>query len=337
MPVDRVGLYVPGGARRLPEQRRHERRPGPGSPGSARWPSPARRSATTPASFAGYPQPDRSSRPAPCSASTRCTPSAAPRRSRCSPTAPARRRRRSPATARSSATRSTWSPARATSTSSPPSGCSRASSASTPRPGPTEIADPRRRHRRPRPRRRRPRQPGRARPARGLGPRHRQRAARRRGRSRRWSRRVAATKHPERVRTRPDGTQSGIVLVDDVDAGLDVVNAYAAEHLEIQTRDAAAVAARVRNAGAVFVGPYCPGQPRRLRRRAPTTCCPPAAAPATAAACRCSRSCAASTSSTYDEAALRDVARHVVTLAEAEDLPAHGEAVHRPLRRRASS
>jgi len=30
---------------------------------------------------------------------------------------------------------------------------------------------------------------------------------------------------------------------------------------------------------------------------------------------------------TYDEAALREVAHHVVTLAQAEDLPAHGEAV----------
>ena len=67
-------------------------------------------------------------------------------------------------------------------------------------------------------------------------------------------RRVAATKHTERVGAALAGTQSAIVLVDDLDAGLDVVNAYAAEHLEIQTRDAAAVAARVRNAGAVFVG-----------------------------------------------------------------------------------
>ena len=51
-------------------------------------------------------------------------------------------------------------------------------------------------------------------------------------------RRVAATKHTERVATALAGTQSAIVLVDDVDAGLDLVNAYAAEHLEIQTRDA---------------------------------------------------------------------------------------------------
>jgi histidinol dehydrogenase len=48
------------------------------------------------------------------------------------------------------------------------------------------------------------------------------------------------------------------VLVDDLDAGLAVVDAWAAEHLEVVTRDAAAVARRVRNAGAVFVGPYAP-------------------------------------------------------------------------------
>jgi histidinol dehydrogenase len=48
------------------------------------------------------------------------------------------------------------------------------------------------------------------------------------------------------------------VLVDTVDDGLAVVDAWAAEHLEVVTRDAAAVARRVRNAGAVFVGPYAP-------------------------------------------------------------------------------
>ena len=58
-----------------------------------------------------------------------------------------------------------------------------------------------------------------------------------------------------RRRRRSPAPSPRVVLVDDLDAGLDVVNAYAAEHLEIQTRDAAAVAARVRNAGAVFVGP----------------------------------------------------------------------------------
>ncbi|HEY7718006.1 MAG TPA: histidinol dehydrogenase [Pedococcus sp.] len=139
-------------------------------------------------------------------------------------------------------------------------------------------------------------------------------------------RRVAQTKHTERVRTALTGRQSGVVLVDDVDAGLDVVNAYAAEHLEIQTRDAAAVAARVRNAGAVFVGPWSPvslgDYAAGSNHVLPTGGC-------------AVHSSGLSVQSflrgihvvTYDEAALREVGHHVVALAQAEDLPAHGEAV----------
>jgi histidinol dehydrogenase len=111
-----------------------------------------------------------------------------------------------------------------------------------------------------------------------------------------------------------------------VSAGIEVVDAYAAEHLEIQTRDAAVVAARVSNAGAVFVGPwspvslgdYCAGSNHVL----PT------------GGCACfSGGLSVQTFLrgihvvTYDEHALSDVAPHVVALAEAEDLPAHGEAV----------
>lgn len=140
------------------------------------------------------------------------------------------------------------------------------------------------------------------------------------------ARRVVATKHSERVKEALRGTQSRIVLVDDVDAGLEVVNAYAAEHLEIQTRDAARVASRVRNAGAVFVGPFSPvslgDYAAGSNHVLPT------------AGCACHSSGLSVQSFlrgihvvTYDEPALRDVARHVVTLAQAEDLPAHGEAV----------
>jgi histidinol dehydrogenase len=138
--------------------------------------------------------------------------------------------------------------------------------------------------------------------------------------------RVARTKHSERIASALAGQQSRIVLVDDLDAGLDVVNAYAAEHLEIQTRDASAVAARVRNAGAVFVGPYAPvslgDYAAGSNHVLPTAGC-------------AAHSSGLSVQSflrgihvvEYDESALRDVAPHVVTLAEAEDLPAHGEAV----------
>ncbi len=138
--------------------------------------------------------------------------------------------------------------------------------------------------------------------------------------------RVAQTKHSERVGTALTGPQSAIILVDDLDAGLEVVDAYAAEHLEIQTRDAAAVAARVRNAGAVFVGRYAPvslgDYAAGSNHVLPTGGC----------------ACHSSGLSVqtflrgihvvdYDEQALAEVADHVVTLAQAEDLPAHGEAV----------
>jgi histidinol dehydrogenase len=70
-------------------------------------------------------------------------------------------------------------------------------------------------------------------------------------------RQVAAAKHHERITAALTG-QSATVLVRDIDQGLEVVDAWAAEHLEIVTADADEVAARVRHAGAIFVGPHAP-------------------------------------------------------------------------------
>nr|WP_221443104.1 histidinol dehydrogenase [Nocardiopsis algeriensis] len=138
--------------------------------------------------------------------------------------------------------------------------------------------------------------------------------------------RAAATKHGDRVREALSGPQSGIVLVDDLEHGLAVVNAYAAEHLEIMTADAAAVAARVRNAGAIFVGAYSPvslgDYAAGSNHVLPTGGC----------ACH-SGGLSVQTFLRgvhvveYDRDALADVAHHVIALANAEDLPAHGEAV----------
>jgi histidinol dehydrogenase len=137
---------------------------------------------------------------------------------------------------------------------------------------------------------------------------------------------VSATKHEARVRESLGGRQSGIVLVDDLEQGLSVVDAYAAEHLEIQTRNARDLAMRVRNAGAVFVGAYSPvslgDYAAGSNHVLPTAGC-------------ARHSSGLSVQSflrgihviEYDEAALRDVAPHVVALANAEDLPAHGQAV----------
>ncbi|HET6563136.1 MAG TPA: histidinol dehydrogenase [Marmoricola sp.] len=137
---------------------------------------------------------------------------------------------------------------------------------------------------------------------------------------------VAATKHVERIRTALTGQQSGVVLVDDLEQGLEVVNAYAAEHLEIQTRDAAEWAARVRNAGAVFVGAFAPvslgDYAAGSNHVLPTAGC---ACHSSGLSVRAFRKAVHVVE--YTEAALRDVARHVVTLADAEDLPGHGAAV----------
>ncbi|KOX21872.1 histidinol dehydrogenase [Streptomyces sp. NRRL F-6491] len=138
---------------------------------------------------------------------------------------------------------------------------------------------------------------------------------------------VAASKHvDDRIVPALAGRQSAIVLVRDLADGLKVVDAYGAEHLEIQTADAAAVADRVRNAGAIFVGPwapvslgdYCAGSNHVL----PTGGC----------ACHSSGLSVQSFLRgvhivDYSRDALADVAHHVVTLAEAEDLPAHGAAI----------
>ncbi|HEX7429937.1 MAG TPA: histidinol dehydrogenase [Mycobacterium sp.] len=143
---------------------------------------------------------------------------------------------------------------------------------------------------------------------------------------------LETTVHRERVTAALTGRQSAIVLVDDLDAGIKTVNAYAAEHLEIQTVDAPNVAARIRSAGAIFVGPwspvslgdYCAGSNHVL----PTAGC-----------ARHSSGLSVQTFLRgihvvdYTEAALKDVTGHVITLAEAENLPAHGEAVRRRFER----
>jgi histidinol dehydrogenase len=140
------------------------------------------------------------------------------------------------------------------------------------------------------------------------------------------TRRVAATKHAERVTEALSGRQSAVVLVDDIDQGTDVVDAYAAEHLEIHTLDAAARALSVRNAGAIFVGPhtpvslgdYCAGSNHVL--------------PTGGAASHSSGLSVRSFLRTvqlvhYSEPALRAAAPSVLTLSQAEDLPGHGDAV----------
>ena len=140
------------------------------------------------------------------------------------------------------------------------------------------------------------------------------------------ARQVAVTKHVERIRTALSGQQSATVLVRDLEQGLAVVNAYAAEHLEVITDDASKWAERVRNAGCVFVGThspvslgdYCAGSNHVL----PTGCTARHASGLSVQSFLKGMHVVE-----YTQAALADVAGHVRALAAAEDLPAHGAAI----------
>jgi histidinol dehydrogenase len=137
---------------------------------------------------------------------------------------------------------------------------------------------------------------------------------------------VTATKHSDRVRAALSGQQSAIVLVDDLAQGQAVVDAYAPEHLEIHTVDALQRAMRIRNAGAIFVGAFAPvslgDYTAGSNHVLPTAAC----------ACHSSGLSVRSFLKTiqvvdYSSDALDDVAPYVETLAEAEDLPAHADAI----------
>ena len=137
---------------------------------------------------------------------------------------------------------------------------------------------------------------------------------------------VGKTKHKERIASALSGVQSAIVLVDDMRQGIDVVNAYAAEHLEIQTKNAREDASQIRNAGAVFIGRFSPvslgDYSAGSNHVLPTGGC----------------ACHSSGLSVqtflrglhfieYSKKAFTDLVPTVVTLANSEDLPAHGQAM----------
>ena len=138
--------------------------------------------------------------------------------------------------------------------------------------------------------------------------------------------RIAKTKHSDRIRTALAGIQSCIVLVDDIEQAADIANAYAAEHLEIIVKNSDEIGKKIRNAGAVFLGPFSPvslgDYSAGSNHVLPTGGC----------ACHSSGLSVQSFLKgvnfiSYDEKAFRDIASNVITLANSEDLPAHGEAM----------
>ena len=137
---------------------------------------------------------------------------------------------------------------------------------------------------------------------------------------------VSKTKHQDRIRSALSGKQSAIVLVDSMAQGVDVANAYAAEHLEIQTVNSKEVSKQIRNAGAVFIGRFTPvslgDYSAGSNHVLPTGGC----------ACHSSGLSVQTflkgvSFIEYSEDAFTEIAPNVITLANSEDLPAHGEAM----------
>ena len=137
---------------------------------------------------------------------------------------------------------------------------------------------------------------------------------------------VAATRHRERVEVALDGPQSAIVLVDDLTQAARFSNAYGPEHLEVQVADVPALLPLLESAGAIFVGDHTPvslgdyiagsnhvlptgGQARFASGLGAYTFLRPQQIVE------------------YSRAALAEVADHVGALSDAEQLPAHGDAV----------
>lgn len=138
-------------------------------------------------------------------------------------------------------------------------------------------------------------------------------------------RRAARTRHRQRATTALSGPQSGTVLVRDLDQGIEVADAYAAEHLEIHTADAAVVAQRIRNAGAIFVGPYTP-VPLGDYLAGSNHVLPTGGTARFAAGLSVMAYLKPVQVIEYDRQALASLTQPLTVLACSEDLPAHGEA-----------
>jgi histidinol dehydrogenase len=137
---------------------------------------------------------------------------------------------------------------------------------------------------------------------------------------------VKLAKHKERISIALSSIQSALVLTSSISQSVDVANAYAAEHLEIQSKDAESVAKGIINAGAIFLGRFTPvslgDYSAGSNHVLPTGGC----------ACHSSGLSVqtflkAVNIVNYSKSAFNEIAQDVITLANAENLPAHGSAI----------
>jgi len=145
-------------------------------------------------------------------------------------------------------------------------------------------------------------------------------------------RRTDETRHLARSKEALSGRQSAVILTGGIDHSVAVANAYGAEHLEIHTKDAAAVADRITSAGAIFVGEHSP-VPLGDYLAGSNHVLPTGGTARFASGLGVTAFLKAVSVIEYDAAALTAVGEKVIALANAEDLPAHGEAIKARLER----
>ena len=132
--------------------------------------------------------------------------------------------------------------------------------------------------------------------------------------------------HEDQIREALTGPQSGVLLVRDMDQAVEVSDRYATEHLEIQTRDPEALVGRIRNAGAVFVGPYAP-VPLGDYSAGSNHVLPTSGTARHSSGLNTVTFLRLQQRIRYTETGLKEVADGIGVLAEDERLPAHGAAI----------
>ena len=144
------------------------------------------------------------------------------------------------------------------------------------------------------------------------------------------ARRVAelaeTTTHSQRVKSALAGQQSAIVLVDDLSAAAEVANAYATEHLELQTERNDWLLSKITNAGAIFVGDYSPVSLGDYMAGS-NHVLPTGGQAKFGSGLGVHSFLRAQQVINYSSSALAEIVREIDLFARAEGLPAHGDAI----------
>lgn len=140
------------------------------------------------------------------------------------------------------------------------------------------------------------------------------------------SKQVVHTAHSERVITALSGSQSAVVLVDNLEVAIDFSNAYGPEHLEVQTKQNSSIISMITNAGAIFQGNFTPVSLGDYSAGS-NHVLPTAGQALFSSGLGAYTFLRPQQIIEYSREALSDVAQGIRALAQDEDLPAHADAV----------